>query len=408
MILMKEKINNKYIYWGLTAFCVLAALVLLFFIIYRWDYVLDFFKALITIFMPFIYGLVIAYILNPVVLFFDNKVYSKLFSKSKNKRKKIRVLSLVTASVIFIGCIVVAFSLLVPNIIKSIEMLASNISIYLKDSKAFILSLFESDKFRDVVNSIYSNTSSTIENWFSADNLEGLFLIVKNGFLETLKFIYNLVIGFIVSIYILNDKEKFKGQCKKLLYALFNEETVNVILENTKSTDKIFADFFSAKLIDSLIVGIICFVGMLIFKMPYALMISVIVGATNIIPYFGPFIGAVPSALIILLVDPSKCIWFLLFIFVLQQFDGNILGPKILGSKTGLSSFWVLFSLLVFGKLFGVIGMIIGVPIFSIIYSYINNQLKRKLAIKELPTESSDYEEIKKIKKKNGKLEISN
>ena len=405
---MKERINNKYIFWGLTAFCVLSAFGLLFLLIYRWNYVLDFFKTVLTIFMPFIYGLVIAYILNPVVLFFDNKVYSKLFNKSKNKKKKIRILSLVTASLIFIGCIVALFSLLIPNIIKSIEMLASNISIYLRDSKTFILSLFESESFKNVVNSIYSNMSSTIENWFSADNLEGLFLVVRDGFFETLKVIYNLVIGFIISIYILNDKEKFKGQSKKLLYALFNEETVNTILENTKTTDKIFADFFSAKLIDSLIVGIICFVGMIIFKMPYALMISVIIGATNIIPYFGPFIGAVPAALIILLVDPSKCIWFLLFIFVLQQFDGTILGPKILGNKTGLSSFWVLFSLLVFGKLFGVIGMIIGVPIFSIIYSAVNNQLKRKLSKKELPINSQDYENIKKINKKNGKLEISN
>jgi predicted PurR-regulated permease PerM len=147
---------------------------------------------------------------------------------------------------------------------------------------------------------------------------------------------------------------------------------------------------------------------MLIFKMPYALMISVIVGVTNIIPYFGPFIGAVPAALIILLVDPTKCIWFLLFIIVLQQFDGSVLGPKILGSKTGLSSFWVLFSLLVFGKMFGVVGMIIGVPIFSIFYTWVNNQLKRRLANKNLPVDSSDYETVKKIRKKNGKLEISN
>jgi predicted PurR-regulated permease PerM len=403
-----KKIDNKYIYWGVTAFCVLAAFVLLFFLIYRWDYFVNSIKTLITIFTPFIYGLVIAYILNPIVLFFDNKVYSKLFSKAKNRRKIIRILSLTSASIVFLGCLVALFSLLIPNIIKSIEMLANNITFYLRDSKSFILSLFQGERFRAIVNNIYSSTSSTIENWFSANNLEGLFLVVKNGFFETLKVIYNLIIGFIISLYILNDKEKFKAQSKKLLYALFKEDTVNMILENTKTTDKIFADFFSAKFIDSLIVGIICFVGMLIFKMPYALMISVIVGVTNIIPYFGPFIGAVPAALIILLVDPTKCIWFLLFIIVLQQFDGSVLGPKILGSKTGLSSFWVLFSLLVFGKMFGVVGMIIGVPIFSIFYTWVNNQLKRRLANKNLPVDSSDYETVKKIRKKNGKLEISN
>ncbi len=284
--------------------------------------------------------------------------------------------------------------------IKSIETLAGNINTYLNDSKNFILSISSNNKYHELVESFYSNTSSTVAGWFSADNLEHLFLIVREGVFSTLKIIYNLVIGFVIAIYVLFDKEKFKGQIKKVLYALFKEEKVQSILENTKNTDRVFTDFFNAKLIDSLIVGIICFIGMIIFKMPYATMISVIVGVTNIIPYFGPYIGAIPSALIILLVDPGKCLWFLLFVFVLQLFDGNILGPKILGSKTGLSSFWVLFSLLVFGSLFGVIGMIIGVPIFSIIYSYINNRLKVRLKAKDLPLDSKDYIDTKKTTKR--------
>ena len=216
-----------------------------------------------------------------------------------------------------------------------------------------------------------------------------------------MKFLYNLIIGYIISIYVLFDKEKFRSQAKKLMYTFISSEKVNIILENLRYTDKVFGSFFSGKLIDSLIIGLLCFVGMLIFDMPYSLVIAVIVGVTNIIPYFGPFIGAIPSAILILLVSPSKCITFIIFIFVLQQFDGNILGPKILGNKTGLSSFWVLFSLLIFGGLFGMIGMIIGVPIFSIFYSFINGLVRRKLKEKDLPLNSKDYEKVIRIDENN-------
>ena len=400
---MKEKIKNKYVYWGLTAFCVLAAIVFFFFCLYRWVRVKAFIVKVFNIFSPFIFGLAIAYILNPIVIFFDNKVFRKLFDKSKNKEKISRYLSLTMASLIFFGVIIGIFSLLIPQMVKSIEMLAGNINVYLNDSKNFIMSISDSTKYHEIIESFYKNISSTIVGWFSTDNLEDLFLIVREGVFSTLKTIYNLVIGFVIAIYILFDKEKFKSQIKKILYALFDEKRVQSILDNTKNTDKVFADFFNAKLIDSLIVGIICFIGMVIFKMPYATMISVIVGVTNIIPYFGPYIGAIPSALIILLVDPGMVVWFLLFIFVLQQFDGSILGPKILGSKTGLSSFWVLFSLLVFGSIFGVVGMILGVPIFSIIYSYINNLLKKRLEKKNLPVDSKDYMDVKKVKRRKKK-----
>lgn len=401
---MKEKIKNKYVYWGLTAFCVLAAIVFFFFCLYRWVRIKALIVRVFNIFLPFIYGLAIAYILNPIVIFFDNKVFRKLLKNSKNKEKTSRYLSLTMASIIFIGILVGIFSLLVPTMIKSFETLASNINLYLNDSKMFLLSFSSNTKYAEIIESFYENISSTVVGWVSTDNLEHLFLIVREGVFSTLKIIYNLVIGFVISIYVLYDKEKFKGQIKKLLYSLFKEETVEGILNSARNTDKVFGDFFNAKLIDSLIVGIICFIGMIIFKMPYATMISVIVGVTNIIPYFGPYIGAVPSALIILLVDPSKCIWFLLFVFILQQFDGSVLGPKILGSKTGLSSFWVLFSLLVFGSIFGVVGMIIGVPIFSIFYSLVNNKLKKRLKDKNLPVDSKDYIEPKKVKKKRKKM----
>lgn len=404
---MKEKINNnKYITWGVTAFCVLAALLLIFFAFYRWEYIFSFFKTVVNILMPFIYGLGIAYVLNPLVNFFEKKIYYKLCRKiSKNKKERYRVarvLSLFTSTIIFIGVLIACISFLIPEIIKSLDMFISNVNIYLSNSKDLLMSVFNSsESIQNFINDNYVTFSNFFVDWLNDGFLNNVMTSLGNGIFGTLKFLYNLIIGYIISIYVLFDKEKFRSQAKKLLYTFISSEKVNIILENLRYTDKVFGSFFSGKLIDSLIIGLLCFVGMLIFDMPYSLVIAVIVGVTNIIPYFGPFIGAIPSAILILLVSPSKCITFIIFIFVLQQFDGNILGPKILGNKTGLSSFWVLFSLLIFGGLFGMIGMIIGVPIFSIFYSFINGLVRRKLKEKDLPLNSKDYEKVIRIDENN-------
>ena len=284
-------------------------------------------------------------------------------------------------------------------------MLVTNINIYLSNSKELLIDMFGGSKEISVfINDNYSKFSTFLNDWLNEGILNDLVATLGNGIFGTLKFLYNLIIGYIISIYILFDKEKFKGQIKKVLYTFFDNERINIILENARYTDRVFGGFFAGKLIDSLIIGILCFIGMIVFDMPYALIISVIVGVTNIIPYFGPFIGAIPSAFLILLVDPGKCVGFLIFIFILQQFDGNILGPKILGSKTGLSSFWVLCSLLLFGGLFGMVGMILGVPIFSIFYSFINGLIKRRLEDKKLPVDSKDYEKLLYIDEKTGEL----
>lgn len=402
---MKEKLNNKYLAWGLTIFCVTAALILLFFAIYRWNYIYNALIAFLNIIMPFIFGLVIAYLMNPFVCFFENKIFFKL-KKEKGKKVKItRVLSITTSSIIFVGCLVALISFFIPELIKSLDMFIQNSNTYLNNSKDLLMSLFGGrGAIEDFINNNYDTFQKFFATWLNEGFLNDIMANVSDGIFGTLRFLYNLVIGYIISIYVLYDKEKFKAQTKKLLYSLFDDDKINLILENVKYTDRIFSDFFSAKLLDSLIIGVICFFAMLIFDMPYALIIAVVVGVTNIIPYFGPFIGAIPSALLILLVDPSKCISFIIFIFVLQQFDGNILGPKILGGKTGLSSFWVLFSLLIFGGLFGVVGMIVGVPIFSIFYSFVNGLLKKRLTTKKLPIDSKDYEDViivKKITKKD-------
>ena len=404
---MKEKLENKYIAWGLTIFSVFAALILLFFAIYRWHYITAFITNIVIILMPFIYGVVIAYLMNPVLKFFENRVYEPLLKKKfkKKERTKItRVLSICTSTIIFWGLLITCISFLIPEMLKSLETLVTNINTYLTNSKELLINLFGgSESIREFINDNYSRFSGFMIEWLNEGVIANIMTVLGNSIFGTIKFLYNLIIGYIISIYILFDKEKFKAQCKKLLYTFFSNDRVNIILENARYTDKVFGGFFAGKLLDSLIIGILCFIFMIVFKMPYPLIIAVIVGITNIIPYFGPFIGAIPSALLVLLVDPSKCIGFLIFIVILQQFDGNILGPKILGSKTGLSSFWVLFSLLIFGGLFGVVGMLIGVPLFSIFYSFINGVIKRRLKGKKLPENSKDYEKLLYISEKTGK-----
>lgn len=407
---MKEKFENKYIAWGVTLFSVFSALILLFFAIYRWDYIFGFIQTLFNIMMPFIYGVAIAYIMNPIVKFFENKVFNKLLKKKKNKKKKdrkklLRVLSLCTSTIIFFGLLITSVSFLIPELLKSIEMLILNINTYLSNSKELLIKLFGgSDAIIEFINDNYGRFSEFMNESFNQGLFDNMMTTISNSIFGTLKFLYNLIIGYIIAIYILFDKEKFKAQSKKLLYTIFSYDKVNIILENTRYTDKVFGGFFAGKLLDSLIIGIICFLCMLAMRMPYSLIVSVIVGVTNIIPYFGPFIGAIPSAFLIFLVSPGKSLLFIIFIFVLQQIDGNIIGPKILGSKTGLSSFWVLFSLLIFGGLFGMVGMILGVPLFSILYSFINGVLKRRLKEKKLPEDSKDYEKLLYIDEKSGKL----
>ena len=395
---MKEKLNNKYLAWGVTAFCVLAALILLFFALYRWEYIFSFFKTVVNIMMPFIYGMSIAYVMNPLVRFLEKKLFYKLCRKvSKNKKGRYDL---------NVPNPVACISFLIPEIVKSLDMFINNANTYLSNSKELLINVFGgSESIQNFINENYNTFSNYFVNWLNDGILNDVMTSLGNSIFGTLKFLYNVIIGYIIAIYVLFDKEKFRGQSKKLLYTFLSNDKISSIGEKLRYSDKIFVGFFSGKLIDSLIIGILCFIGMLMFNMPYPLVIAVIVGVTNIIPYFGPFIGAIPSAILILLVSPSKCITFIIFIFILQQFDGNILGPKILGNKTGLSSFWVLFSLLIFGGLFGMVGMIIGVPIFSIFYSFVNGLIKRKLKEKNLPQDSKDYENIV-IDKKN-KLKLS-
>jgi predicted PurR-regulated permease PerM len=243
---------------------------------------------------------------------------------------------------------------------------------------------------------VYQEAVNWITAWIKTDMLPQL-TNVMNGLLGTLTVAKNLLIGLIVAVYILNSKEKFSAQGKKLLYCCVPAHRANVILDNVRFTNQVFGGFISGKLLDSLIIGVLCFLGMLALQMPYAMLISVIIGVTNIIPFFGPFIGAIPTGLLILMISPIKALYFVIFVVVLQQFDGNILGPKILSSSTGLSSFWVMFAILVAGGLFGFAGMVLGVPVFAVLYSIIAGAVNHSLRKKGLPDTTAAYYDLQHI-----------
>ncbi len=211
------------------------------------------------------------------------------------------------------------------------------------------------------------------------------------------KALWNLIIGFIISIYLLGSKEKFAGQAKKIVYAVFDRKAGNELISNFRFIHGTFIGFLGGKIVDSIIIGIICFVCTSVIGTPYSILVSVIIGLTNIIPFFGPWIGGIPSALLVLMVDPKQALYFGILIIVIQQFDGNILGPKILGDSTGLSGFWVIFSITIFGGLFGVLGMVVGVPIFAVFYAGVKSMVNRSLHKRSLPTDLSPYMTVGQI-----------
>ena len=241
-----------------------------------------------------------------------------------------------------------------------------------------------------------ADASKYLEEWLRKSVLQQSDFIasITTGVYNVVKSIFNVIIGFIVSVYVLMTKEKFIGQLKKIIYAIFRPRYGNVVMEVVRKADEVFGGFFIGKIIDSLIIGCICFASLAILRMPYVALVSVIVGVTNVIPFFGPYIGAIPSAILIFLVDPMKGIYFIIYIIILQQVDGNVIGPKILGNTTGLSPFWVIFAILLFGGSFGVIGMLFGVPIFAVLYYIIKRVVEHVLRKRQLPEQTKEYIEL--------------
>lgn len=404
----KERVK-KYLYTVLTGFGIIALSILFFFILFKSDDVKRTFGMVSNILKPFVYGAVISYLLVPVCNFISNKLQIILQKKIKNEKTVIRISETIGIflSLVFAGAIIYALLyLVIPQVFTSImgilEVLPHNIERAIDWIQQI---LKDNPMIRDYVQQVSSMVTDNFEIWINTKLMPSIQSILNgfsSGIFGVVIFLKNIFIGVIVAIYLLSNRVKFKAQTKKLLYSCLKVKNANFIVSELRFANKVFGGFISGKLLDSLIIGIICFVVMSILRMPYTMLISVIVGVTNIIPFFGPFIGAIPSALLIFMISPIQCFYFIIFVLILQQFDGNILGPKILGDSIGLDSFWVLFSILFFGGVYGFPGMVLGVPTFAVLNDLIKKAINRSLKKKELSRVREVYEGLQYIDEESG------
>ena len=396
--------DKTYVKWGMTAFCVLAASLLFYFAIRNISVFGQTIGKLIKILAPFIWGLVICYLLSPLMRVMEERVFLPLGKRLYRKNKKggaakfARVLSVLFCEIVLLLVLGALVYLIIPQVLSSVQMLIQNSGTYADNVSAWLNGLLKNyPELDSYAGEFLGNFNTNVGDWLQnkvLPQLGNLITSVSSGVYGFARSIYNLIIGIIVSVYLLSDKEGHLAAFKRLTYAIFSVETADQLRQGLIFVDKTFMGFLSGKILDSLIIGIICYIVCSILRMPYTLLISVIIGVTNIIPFFGPLIGAVPSALIILMVDPSKCLIFIIFIIILQQVDGNIIGPRILGNSTGITGFWVIFSIILGSGLFGFWGMVLGVPVFVVIYTIINNLIVKKLKRSDLPWKLSDYKEM--------------
>ena len=395
---MKESLK-KYFGLGVTIVATGAVTLLIFFCIYKFAALTAAVKKLIGIFMPVLVGIVIAYVLSPLYNWLWRKILRLLHHTLKwHGRGAIRCAGILAMTATFLGAGAVLaglLALIIPQIIMSVSSFASTLpSNLMHVSQSLQKLLANNPEIEETAMSLYAQGVSYIEEWIQnsfTPSMQDAMGYISIGVMSTVSFVKNFFIGLIVAVYLLSGKEKFLSQMTRCTYALFGARWGNVITEYARYANQVFIGFISGKLLDSLIIFLISVVVLNIMNMPYAMLVSVIIGVTNIIPFFGPFIGAIPSFIIILINSPIQSLYFLIFVLALQQFDGNILGPKILGNSTGLPSFWVLFAILLFGGLFGFIGMLIGVPVFAVLTHIFKDILNRRLKQQHLPTETASY-----------------
>lgn len=397
---MKVNYNSPYIKWGFTAFVVICAAILFFFAIFRLEGIFAGLHLIAIILMPFVYGLVIAYLLCPIYNIFD-RYFSKFTVQRLQSKKILRVgtFSKLLSTTITLTLAIIAVGglicLVLPQITESLIALVKTAPDTISDFVKWIeAKLYSNKDVNEAMRVLMGDYTTKINHWLQNEVLPFLLNLaaqISTGMLVFLRFIKDMLIGIIICIYFLNSKETFKAQSKKVIFAMFNKNNANIIITEAAFINKTFSGFISGKILDSTIIGIICFIVMSIFNWPYVMLISVIVGVTNIIPFFGPFVGAIPSIIIILTESPLQALYFAVFVLILQQVDGNIIGPKILGDSTGIPSFWVMFAILVGGGLFGFVGMILGIPIFAIIYAYFSRYINGRLLKKNLPVKTENY-----------------
>lgn len=402
---MKKKFENKYIYAGITGFCVLAAVMICTFVFIHIDAVFSWINRLNSALMPVYIGLVIAYLLSPLVNKVERNIFIPLFYKITKKRKTVRSVSrAVSVAVVLLLSIVVLcwlIMLVVPEVVDSIVSLTDSLPGYYQKIVNSVNEM--KGKHPEIAKQLTESAKAIYEPLFSLlqDKLvptgTSAVAMISDGLINAMGVLFNIVIGIIISIYLMAGKERFCAQAKRMLYSVLPIRYAESLLRLGRDINWSFAKFFSGKIIDSIIVAIFTFIVFSIAAMPYTALISVLVGVTNLIPFFGQYIGAIPSIVLVFLVSPVKGVICAVLIIVIFQIDGNILGPKIIGESIGLGSFWILFSILVFGSLFGILGMICAVPIFAVVYKTVKNWSADRLGRKGLPQNTESYQRGKSI-----------
>jgi len=411
--------HSSYIKWGVTVVCTSTVCLLIFFLFFRFKEFSAFLSKLSDILLPVIIGAVISYLINPIVNFF-NKLISRLLLKTKLTHRNIGNLSIglsiFLSLTLVLALIYTLLSMILPELYSSISNLVSNFDTYVDTIQKWFNDLpilKKNPALYDNVMVMFGKVSENFESFITNELLGKLSNILSGltfGIIGVFNGILKGAVGLIVSVYILYSKRKYVGLAKKITYAIFKPHIANTILHMSSRCNQIFSGFISGKMLDSLIIGMLAFIGLKIFHIPYALLISVIIGVTNVIPFFGPFIGAIPSAILVLLSEPTnikQILIFVIFVLCLQQFDGNILGPKILGDSTGLSALMVVVSILIGGGFFGFLGMILGVPFFAVLHYLMECFIHFRLEQKGLPVDTVSYLDLTSIDTAAGEMHYS-
>ncbi|MCI8690473.1 MAG: AI-2E family transporter [Oscillibacter sp.] len=393
------KHDNGHIALGITVFCTVAAILLFYDTLFGGKVLLSIGGQFLTAVQPILYGAFIAYLLAPMVNFFETQFFAGPIRRAQEKGRRtsagVRALSVLLTWLVIVFLFYLLASVLLPELYRSVLQLVSNAETYYYTLSGWITHLLETNPpVADWVSRQLDTYFKDINTWLTRGvlpQLQTVMTTVSGGVLSLLNFLKNMLVGVIVSVYLLATKEHCGAQARRIAFSLFSQENVRWVLRGVRKMDSIFSGFVRGKLLDSIIIGILCFAGCSILGFPYTPLVSVFVGVTNIIPFFGPFLGAIPSTFLILLVSPMKALYFLIFVLALQQLDGNVIGPKILGDKTGLSSLWVIVAILVGGSFFGVVGMFFGVPVCACLYSAANFFLDVRLRKKGLPQETRAY-----------------
>lgn len=413
---MRKQEFDKYVYLMLAGFGAIALSILFFFVLFKIEVVGHYLRAAANTLMPFIIGCVMAYLIYPI----SQGITLYLDKLTGDRVKKLTLsIGIFGGLIIFGVAIYLLLWMLLPQLVDSITSIIVGMPGMVESLSEWITALLKDNpQLQEAANVALESSSLELQNWLTQTLIpkaQEVITTLSASVISTFWFLFDFVIGIIVCVYVLSSADKLKRQAKMIVSAVAPKKYLDTIFEITYEMDQCFGGFIRGKLLDSLIIGILCFICISIMDMPYPVLVSTIVGVTNIIPFFGPFIGAIPGVILILTVNPIQALYFAIFIFILQQFDGNILGPTILGQSTGLGSIWVLFSILIFGDLFGFVGMIIGVPTFAVIYYLISKYVFKKLKEREMDVVVEDYRsrypdkrierEEKNVKKNLGKAE---